>query len=581
MIPNNIKKEHILLAIKENKKNDTPPQRKSKNYWLVYRNEYYAPKYILSLANKYVNGKELDSTYFHGGKESNNYLKSLGFIILNKRALKTTNKTHNERCKSCKEAVKIMLKKIYGKVQINHNVKAGTSLGDFRNTEYYNFLSNIYKALQNYRGFRKFIKTRTLPNCDYFIPDPGFIVEFDESQHFTSQRKITLKHYPQNLVLGFNKNRWMTLCKQINKKDNEPLYRDEQRAWYDTLRDFIPAIKRLYPTVRLYSREFIWCNLFPNNKKNIKTFESILRNKLRSVHFERNGNMNPIIGRIIIAGKWNSDVKKARHILKTCYRKWPKDKIVKIIITCGGFIQYDWPQNISKADIGDNKYPNSRVVTILIKQAEKYVKNNIISNDMRKELTKVTDYLTLGIDSYKEPNNINEPHIELVCLIDLNNNKYYWTGKSYPMVCQQKGLIRISNLKSHFLKLNNIGSLMLLGCHDLNIFNPRTITAKGWRRRVNKEFRILAKKQNPKIVLQHPHTTDSVFTWAAAWGGLRKILSTVTTYASAGRFDKSRFKDSKLKNILIKTKYGDTIDFIVYINNNYKLLNKSEILINN
>jgi len=48
----------------------------------------------------------------------------------------------------------------------------------------------------------------------------------------------------------------------------------------------------------------------------------------------------------------------------------------------------------------------------------------------------VTDYITLGVDSYKEKisttqNYINpKPHIELVFLVDLKNNKFYWAGKS-------------------------------------------------------------------------------------------------------------------------------------------------------
>jgi len=92
-------------------------------------------------------------------------------------------------------------------------------------------------------------------------------------------------------------------------------------------------------------------------------------------------------------------------------------------------------------------------------------------------LREVTDYITLGVDSYKEKisttrNYINQPHIELVFLVDLKNNKFYWTGKSYPASGQQNGLVRITDLKSHFLDLN-VGKLMILGCHDLMMFSNR------------------------------------------------------------------------------------------------------------
>ena len=37
--------------------------------------------------------------------------------------------------------------------------------------------------------------------------------------------------------LGFSKDRWVALCEEIQAGDNSPIYRDEQRAFYDTVRD--------------------------------------------------------------------------------------------------------------------------------------------------------------------------------------------------------------------------------------------------------------------------------------------------------------------------------------------------------
>lgn len=131
--------------------------------------------------------------------------------------------------------------------------------------------------LQNYRGFKRFVRTKTLPRCDFFILNPGFILEFDESQHFTIPRKITLELYPENFKLGFNRERWIKLCKKINARDNDPPFRDEQRAWYDTLRDFLPALLGLKPTVRLFVRDFVWCSLDPDNPSDVKKFERFLK----------------------------------------------------------------------------------------------------------------------------------------------------------------------------------------------------------------------------------------------------------------------------------------------------------------
>ena len=44
----------------------------------------YPPKLVISIANRYANGSELDSTKFSGGKESNEFLKARGFEIEHK-----------------------------------------------------------------------------------------------------------------------------------------------------------------------------------------------------------------------------------------------------------------------------------------------------------------------------------------------------------------------------------------------------------------------------------------------------------------------------------------------------------------
>lgn len=97
---------------------------------------------------------------------------------------------------------RIMLEKIYGKIEANYKFGIGTYPEDFGNTMVYDKLEEIHKALQNLRGFKEFIKAKTLPNCDFFVSNLGFIVEFDESQHFTLPRKIALELYPENSNCG-------------------------------------------------------------------------------------------------------------------------------------------------------------------------------------------------------------------------------------------------------------------------------------------------------------------------------------------------------------------------------------------
>ena len=86
MIPDNINKDYILKAIDEIKKaNAIPSGRESTKYDLVFEENRYPPKYVVSLANKYANGEELDSSTFSGGDETNGFLRDRGFEIVNKK----------------------------------------------------------------------------------------------------------------------------------------------------------------------------------------------------------------------------------------------------------------------------------------------------------------------------------------------------------------------------------------------------------------------------------------------------------------------------------------------------------------
>jgi hypothetical protein len=82
MIPKNILDCHIIDAINDNEINPAPNNRLSKKYWIKYDNKVYPAKYILSLANLYVNNEMLSWKLFKGGKETNDFLKSRGFEII-------------------------------------------------------------------------------------------------------------------------------------------------------------------------------------------------------------------------------------------------------------------------------------------------------------------------------------------------------------------------------------------------------------------------------------------------------------------------------------------------------------------
>jgi len=457
-----------------------------------------------------------------------------------------------------------MLEKIYGEVRMGYDLEMPTALENYKYSVVYKDLKNIFYGLQNYRGHKNFVKAKKLSKCDFFVPSPGFIVEFDESQHFTLPRKIALQNYPENLKVGFSKDKWIVLCDKINGVDNEPIYRDEQRAWYDTLKDFAPRVKELKPTRRIFAKDCKWCSLDPKNPADVNKFRRIIEQKRGIEVFK---DPNPSIARIILAREWHGSTREAKSVLKTVCGAWPESVKVGFLITCGGFIEFDWPLEMPLID--DSKYPNQKAVNVLIECAQKKIEE-VLDETIKGKLRKCTRYITLGIDSHKEKislvqNYIKEQHIELVFIVDLEEQKSWWTGKFYPTPGQQNKLVRIEDLNTHFLNLD-VGKIMLLGCHDLNVFNPRSKNAKGWRAKLNTEFKKLAVKEDPEIVLHHPHTTDCVRTWSAAWSQLRKSHPNAGLYASAGRYYRESGARSGLQQVLRKTKLGNTLDFVIWQN---------------
>jgi hypothetical protein len=95
MIPENIKREHILKAIEEVDRSGVPLERNSEKYDLEYNRRTYPPKYIVSLANKYANNNELDHSTFTGGVETNGFLQSLDFSIVSKRQDDESQQSHD------------------------------------------------------------------------------------------------------------------------------------------------------------------------------------------------------------------------------------------------------------------------------------------------------------------------------------------------------------------------------------------------------------------------------------------------------------------------------------------------------
>ena len=288
MIPARITRSHIEEAIRRIDRDGVPSRRRSRDYCLDTNGGHLPPKYTIALAHQVATGEFLHSDQFSGGDETNDFLRDRGFDVVEcgcgggvrdlpiktapgpseRRRSASAPARHSERCIECKRRVRELLERIYGSCLPNQQFGWPTRLASYAGTSIEPALRNVATALESHRGFGigEFVKSDTLAGCDFWVPDPGFIVEFDESQHFTVPRKLALSEYADERLLGFSAERWIALCEQHEARDNDPPYRDEQRAWYDTLRDLVPSLKDLQPTVRFYAGALAWCSLDPDSR---------------------------------------------------------------------------------------------------------------------------------------------------------------------------------------------------------------------------------------------------------------------------------------------------------------------------
>lgn len=89
-IPNNITTVHIKRAIEEIEPDKIPLERESIHYFLNENNKILPPKYVISVANKFANGVELDSNSFNA-VQAKDFLLKKNFNIMDKRRNSDSN----------------------------------------------------------------------------------------------------------------------------------------------------------------------------------------------------------------------------------------------------------------------------------------------------------------------------------------------------------------------------------------------------------------------------------------------------------------------------------------------------------
>jgi hypothetical protein len=171
---------------------------------------------------------------------------------------------HHESCKGCKKVFLRTLEKQFGEVIDQWSSGWPCRIDDVLVLDVMNkataqTIEKIFKVLQKHRGHIKFVRAKKLRPCDYYVKSMNCLIEIDESQHFTTPRHLTFQLYPKNYKLGFDKKIWRQRCKDIDRHDNQPPDRDEQRAWLDVLRDLLPPLYGMAPTIRIFVKDLVSC----------------------------------------------------------------------------------------------------------------------------------------------------------------------------------------------------------------------------------------------------------------------------------------------------------------------------------
>lgn len=254
--------EHVHQACGLFDSGTAVPSRGAKSTFLVVNGKTYPAKFIRGLAYRLATGVELDpSQDYSGGLETIRFFESLGFSTPHDAASEpvmvtpvevpavppappTALKEHRE---PQKRALAELLRRRFGTVQTEAEFPWLTVPAP---VDMDKALTAIFNALSKMRGFTDFITPGKSLRCDFFISSERLIVEYDERQHFTEQRAKALELYPGDMPLDFDRDQWIAACRTIKATDPTPPHRDEQRAFYDSLRDIL-ATRNSLRLVRL------------------------------------------------------------------------------------------------------------------------------------------------------------------------------------------------------------------------------------------------------------------------------------------------------------------------------------------
>lgn len=248
-----VREEHIICACRYIKNNGVPKNRKSITTYVCFENEPFPAKYVLGVAYEIATKKSIKPAEYAGGKATATVLEELGFHVVNEKTL------CGGEIKYLRDDADVLTPKKFKKelydslTSIFTNVKPEMKFDWLFVPKHENMpddIRRIYNALCKHRNYTDFDSPGIKLSCDFFLPGWRLIIEVDERQHFTNPRGLSILNYPQDVTFNFDEKLWRKRCDDVNATDNDPPHRDEQRAYYDSLRDLL-AVRNGYKIIRI------------------------------------------------------------------------------------------------------------------------------------------------------------------------------------------------------------------------------------------------------------------------------------------------------------------------------------------
>jgi 5-methylcytosine-specific restriction protein B len=223
MIPENINRNHLLKAIEDINSNGINKGRHSSTYDLIYEGERYPPKLIISLANKYANGEELNPDDFYGGLNTPSFklFEKEGFDIIPKKQMFfiEVSKNYKDNNGDLLKAKLIICKNGYKLLKGSFIFKEPKT--SFLDHPYYkmriDFESKNFFVNSKYTGYLKLIK-----DIQFDAPSPAAVIVLNRAANGKTEWKlnngITLEEYENKISFSDIIQKFLEQAKTDNLK---------------------------------------------------------------------------------------------------------------------------------------------------------------------------------------------------------------------------------------------------------------------------------------------------------------------------------------------------------------------------